>query len=68
MGENRHTCIICKRKRYELKMKKVFLSSWACSDPFYSQNCSNHPEIKQANIILQQLKGFKHITLKHFSK
>ena len=43
----RHTCVICKKKRIEIKMSKVFLHSWACN-----YNCVNNKEIIEAEQIL----------------
>lgn len=64
----RHTCIICGRKRYERNMKNVFLNSWACHDIYSYKPCSGHPEIVKAIKILETLKNFKHIKLRHFSQ
>jgi hypothetical protein len=61
----RHTCIICKRKRYELYMKQVLFSSWACKDKYYFQVCSSHSEIRLAEKIREDLKKLKIINIKH---
>lgn len=63
----RHTCIICKRKRNETNMKKVFHSSWACTDKYYFQYCCDNKEIYEAIAIIKKLKTFKFINLKHLS-
>lgn len=34
----RHTCVICGKKRYEDRMKKVFIQSWACISSCYGHN------------------------------
>ena len=63
----RHTCIICGRKRYELYMKKVLVSSWACTDGIYhfSNPCAYHQEILEAQEIIEKISSFKYITIKH---
>jgi hypothetical protein len=63
----RYTCIICKRKRYEQNMKNVFGNSWACTDKYMFQYCCDNKEIYEARIIIEKLKTFKHIGLKHLS-
>ena len=50
----RHTCIICKKKRYENRMTKVLTTSWACND-----KCIDHKDIEIAikiKILYRQLK------------
>jgi hypothetical protein len=68
MEERRHTCIICKKKRYESKMKKVLVNSWACRYLERNMNsyCYEHKEIKIGEKILEDLKKFKIIKIKHF--
>lgn len=64
----RHTCIICKRKRYEMYMKNVFYNSWACKDKYFFQYCCDNKEIHEAKIIIDKLKTFKYISLSHLSR
>ena len=68
MSETRHTCVICKKKRYERYMTKVLVSSWACKDGSFFGNCCDHNEIIKGQEILDALSKFKKIKLKHFSK
>jgi len=64
----RHTCIICKRKRNEMYMENVFYNSWACKDKYNFKYCYCNKEIDEAKIIIDKLKTFKHISLKHLGK
>lgn len=53
---NRHTCIICKRKRYANKMEKAFLNSYVCND---NLECKQNKEIeigKQIIVLYGKLK------------
>ncbi|WP_321777786.1 hypothetical protein [Sulfurimonas sp.] len=61
----RHTCIICKRKRYEYYMKSVLKSSWACKDKYHFQYCCDNKEIEIAENIRQELKKLKFIKIQH---
>ena len=61
----RHTCIICKRKRYERNMKKVLMSSWACKDEYHFQVCCDNKDIKIAEHIKEELKKLKHLKIQH---
>lgn len=69
MSEPRHLCIICGKKRYESKMKKVFGSSWACVvyHSFSVGYCYEHPEVKEAIKICEMVSKWKHLSLKHLS-
>lgn len=60
--KQRHTCIICKRKRYTEKMKKVFLNSWVCED---SKECSAHSDIEIAKKIIELYKKLKKLNKMH---
>lgn len=67
---NRHTCIICGKKRNELFMKNVFGSSWACTKTnsyLYIKTCVDSSEILTALEIIQKLKTLKRIKLSHLS-
>ena len=57
---NRHTCIICGKKRYEIKMEKILISSWVCI-----KDCSKHEDIPKAKEILSLYSQLKHINNKH---
>ncbi len=61
----RHTCIICNRKRYERYMKPVLHSSWACKDEYHFQVCCDNKEIRIAEKIIEDIKRFKHINIRH---
>lgn len=65
MIEKRHTCIICKRKRYEHNMKKVLINSWACIDKYYFQYCIDNKEIIETQKFINLLKTFKFIKKTH---
>ncbi len=56
----RHTCVICKKKRIEIKMSKVFLQSWACN-----YKCVENREIIEAEQILFMISKWKKLSLKH---
>ena len=64
-SHNRHTCIICKRKRNEIFMKKVLSSSWVCTDAYYFKVCSDNEEIRIAEKIRDDLKKLKFIKIQH---
>lgn len=64
----RHTCIICKRKRYERNMTKVLVDSWACKDTYYFKYCCDNEEIRIAENMLIDFKKFKHVKIKHLTK
>lgn len=61
----RHTCIICKRKRYERNMKNVFGSSWACTDKYYFQTCYVHNDIYLAKKIIEDIKKLTVLSYAH---
>lgn len=61
----RHTCIICKRKRYERYMKPILFSSWVCKDEYYLQVCSDTEEIRIAERIREDLKKMRFIKVQH---
>ena len=61
----RHTCIICKRKRYEIYMKSVLSSSWVCKDEYHFQVCSDNEELRIAERIREDLKKMKFIKIQH---
>jgi len=63
----RHTCIICKRKRYEHNMKQVLFNSWACKDKYHFQVCCDNSEIRIAEKIREDLKKLKHIKIQHIT-
>lgn len=56
----RHICIICKKKRIEIKMSRVFLNSWACKD-----KCIENREIIEAEQILFVVSKWKKLSLKY---
>lgn len=59
----RHTCIICKAKRYSKNMKPCLVSSWVCcTDKHY---CCDDVEIVAAENILSDLRKLKKINVKH---
>jgi hypothetical protein len=62
---NRHTCIICKRKRYERYMKRVLINSWVCTDKYHLQYCCDNKEIRIAEKIKEELKKLNHIKIQH---
>ena len=66
-NEQRHSCIVCGKKRYQRYMKKVLHSSWACSSGYWFQTsyCYEHPEILKAENILNEIKDFKFIKKQH---
>ena len=68
MSEPRHTCVICKKKRYEKKMTKVLVSSWACNCTSFFKNCCDDEEIIIGTEIINKILKLKKIGLKHFSK
>ena len=58
--EKRHTCIICKKKRYEPLMLNVFGQSWACGiEGFTNPACSDHGDIET----MKEIQGLS-VTLK----
>jgi len=66
----RHTCIICGKKRIELKMKNVFGSCWVCTTNdfmFVTETCSDSKEILIALRIIEDTKKLKNINLKHIA-
>ncbi len=58
----RHTCVICKKKRYEDRMKKVFISSWVCLN-----TCENNEDIKTGKKIKELISQLKKINIKHLT-
>lgn len=67
--EKRHTCIICKKKRNQSKMNKVFKNSWACKDPLYyfssMPSCSEHTDIVKVKKIIEDLEKLEILTINH---
>jgi len=61
----RHTCIICKRKRYEIFMKEILVSSWVCTDEYKHKFCSDNEEIKIAVEFKKKFDKFKYINVRH---
>lgn len=62
---SRHTCVICKTKRYEYSMQRVFGSSWACSSP---RSCFKHPDILIILKITKDINKLQILNLSHLSK
>jgi len=57
----RHTCIICKKKRYEDKMSKIFeIGGWACKD-----KCEEHKDIEIGINIIMLHKKLKKINYRY---
>lgn len=59
---NRHTCIICKKKRYADRMEKVFLNSYVCNDKI---ECKENEEIKISKEIIGLYKKLKIVNRSH---
>ncbi len=57
----RHTCIICKMKRYEINMKTVLERSWVCKD----KNCHKHKDIPIGEEIIRLYKKLKIVCRPH---
>ena len=68
--KKRHTCIICKKKRYEENMKNVFLNSWACSVNIYMSYldymCYEHNDIRLVKKILELKSQLKVVSLNNY--
>ena len=66
----RHTCIICKKKRYEVYMTNVFGNSWACSSNVWYRYtgylCVDHPDIRFVQTILTMKDRLEVLSLKNF--
>lgn len=58
----RHTCIICKRKRYFDRMERAFLNSYVCSDNLV---CRENEEIKIAKEIIGLSNKLKKVNKVH---
>ena len=67
-NKKRHTCIICKSKRYEINMNNVFGNSWACVKPRYyfsDSTCFYHGDIKLFIKIIEDVKKLKILKLSY---
>lgn len=57
----RHTCVICKKKRYTGFMKKAFSHSWVCANGI----CENHKDIVAIKKIIKLYRDLEKVTKVH---